>query len=240
MKTQVLSGNLDSGSGVDADILASDAEEACSVSIDQIVQDFEYRLREDTRALLDRAQVYRLAQPSPGSGCSRRIVLGGLAAVVASVSAGVLGLKGYASLARSQVQQEGVESRAEQTMLAGTTEEGKGSQLDFGADDVVAPRLKDRLLVGAAVPILMYHEIGGEASRYSRSPRQLLVEDLLALHDQGFRAMTLNEFRRGDYSSLQSGQLPIVLTFDDATPAIFLGTLRGAFGSFAGLRYGHS
>lgn len=66
-----------------------------------------------------------------------------------------------------------------------------------------------------AVPVLVYHGIGGKASSITTS-RQLFAEQMLALKVAGFHALTMQQYARfahGDYKGLPSR--PILITFDD-------------------------
>lgn len=66
------------------------------------------------------------------------------------------------------------------------------------------------------IPILEYHNFGEVDSRWTRSP-DTFYDDLLWLYNNDFRPVTVDEFMAMDFARLETGTLPFVLTFDDAS-----------------------
>jgi len=69
------------------------------------------------------------------------------------------------------------------------------------------------------VLILMYHRIGEPESTWQRTPENLRG-DLERLYDLGYRAVSLEDYLRGDID-LPAGTSPVVITFDDGTQGQF-------------------
>lgn len=69
------------------------------------------------------------------------------------------------------------------------------------------------------IPILEYHLIGDQDSRWGRS-RDGFRRDLQLLYDRGYRPITVAELVDGTFK-LAPGQSPVVFTFDDASPGQF-------------------
>ncbi len=69
------------------------------------------------------------------------------------------------------------------------------------------------------VPILEYHQIGGEDARWTRSTASFR-KDLELLYARGYRPVTVGELVDG-VLDLPAGMSPIVFTFDDASPGQF-------------------
>ncbi len=70
------------------------------------------------------------------------------------------------------------------------------------------------------IPVLMFHEIGKPENRYRVSPSNFrgILDDLR--HDNYF-LVTLEEFKKGDFSRVPVGRKPLLLTFDDASKGQF-------------------
>ena len=69
------------------------------------------------------------------------------------------------------------------------------------------------------VPILEYHQIGGEDARWTRSVASFR-KDLELLYARGYRPVTVGELVDG-VLDIPAGTSPIVFTFDDASPGQF-------------------
>lgn len=69
------------------------------------------------------------------------------------------------------------------------------------------------------VPILEYHRIGGENSRWSRSVASFRA-DLELLYARGYRPVTVSELLDKTLD-IPAGTSPVVVTFDDASPGQF-------------------
>ncbi len=69
------------------------------------------------------------------------------------------------------------------------------------------------------VPIFVYHLIGQEEGRWSRTPENFR-KDLQELYDRDYVLVALNDYLTGNME-LPAGKSPAVLTFDDSTPGHF-------------------
>lgn len=69
------------------------------------------------------------------------------------------------------------------------------------------------------VPILVYHKIAGEESRWSRKPENFR-RDLQELYDRNYVLVSLNDYATGSIN-IPAGKSPVVLTFDDSTRGQF-------------------
>lgn len=69
------------------------------------------------------------------------------------------------------------------------------------------------------VPILVYHRIGEEEGRWTRTPENFR-RDLQELHDRGYVLVPLNEYLEGNID-IPAGKSPAVITFDDSTAGHF-------------------
>lgn len=69
------------------------------------------------------------------------------------------------------------------------------------------------------IPILEYHLIGEEESRWTRQ-RERFRLDLELLYDRGYRPVSVSELANGRID-LPAGLSPVVFTFDDASPSQF-------------------
>jgi hypothetical protein len=69
------------------------------------------------------------------------------------------------------------------------------------------------------VPILEYHQIGGEDARWTRSSASFR-KDLEQLYARGYRPVTVGELVDG-VLDIPAGTSPVVFTFDDASPGQF-------------------
>ena len=76
------------------------------------------------------------------------------------------------------------------------------------------------------IPVLEYHLIGAETSRWMVTPEQFRA-DLELLWDRGYRPVSLRELLDGSFQ-LPAGLSPVVITFDDASPGQFRYLERGA------------
>jgi peptidoglycan/xylan/chitin deacetylase (PgdA/CDA1 family) len=70
------------------------------------------------------------------------------------------------------------------------------------------------------VPILMYHKIDRAEDRFTVSPERF-KSHLEKLYNNGFRTVSLRELKDNDFSRLNSGTKPVVITFDDADKGQF-------------------
>lgn len=69
------------------------------------------------------------------------------------------------------------------------------------------------------IPILVYHMIGKEEGRWTRTPDNFR-KDLGELYDKGYVLVPLNDYLRGDMD-VPAGKSPAIITFDDSTPGHF-------------------
>ncbi|MBI3789381.1 MAG: polysaccharide deacetylase family protein [Gemmatimonadetes bacterium] len=69
------------------------------------------------------------------------------------------------------------------------------------------------------IPILEYHQIGGEDARWTRSAASFR-RDLELLYARGYRPVTVSEVVDG-VLDIPAGTSPVVFTFDDASPGQF-------------------
>lgn len=69
------------------------------------------------------------------------------------------------------------------------------------------------------VPILVYHMIGEQEGRWTRTPANFR-QDLQELYNRGFVLVPLDDYFTGDMD-LPAGKSPAVITFDDSTPGQF-------------------
>ncbi|MBE0466777.1 MAG: polysaccharide deacetylase family protein [Candidatus Desulforudis sp.] len=69
------------------------------------------------------------------------------------------------------------------------------------------------------VPILVYHQIGPQEGRWTRTPDNFR-RDLQELHDRGYVLVPLNDYLDGNID-IPAGKSPAVLTFDDGTAGHF-------------------
>lgn len=76
------------------------------------------------------------------------------------------------------------------------------------------------------VPILEYHQIGGEDARWTRSVASFR-KDLELLYARGYRPVTVGELIDGALD-IPAGTSPVVVTFDDASPGQFRYLEKGA------------
>ena len=70
------------------------------------------------------------------------------------------------------------------------------------------------------IPILEYHNFGEVDSRWTRSP-DTFYNDLLWLYNNDFRPISIDEFMNMDFTRLEAGKLPFILTFDDSSMGQF-------------------
>lgn len=76
------------------------------------------------------------------------------------------------------------------------------------------------------VPVLEYHLIGTENSRWTVTPERLRA-DLELLWSRGYRPVSLQELADRSFQ-LPAGRSPVVVTFDDASPGQFRYREQGA------------
>lgn len=69
------------------------------------------------------------------------------------------------------------------------------------------------------VPILVYHIIGEQEGRWTRTPENFR-RDLQELYDRGYVLVPLNDYLTGSMD-VPAGKSPAVITFDDSTPGHF-------------------
>lgn len=69
------------------------------------------------------------------------------------------------------------------------------------------------------VPVLEYHLIGAENSRWTNTPERLR-SDLEQLWERGYRPVSMRELIDHSFA-LPAGTSPVVVTFDDASPSQF-------------------
>lgn len=69
------------------------------------------------------------------------------------------------------------------------------------------------------VPVLLYHHIGDEEGRWTRTPEGFR-RDLELLHERGFRPVSILEMVQGSLDVSESTK-PVVIVFDDASPNQF-------------------
>ena len=69
------------------------------------------------------------------------------------------------------------------------------------------------------IPILVYHIIGDEEGRWSRTPAGFR-QDLQRLYDAGYRPIGLADLL-DDQIDIPAGTSPVVITFDDSSPGQF-------------------
>lgn len=77
------------------------------------------------------------------------------------------------------------------------------------ADDYVNYKVDE----SGEIMVLMYHNIGEEEATWTRTPENFR-KDLETLYNQGFRAISLEDYANGNIST-ELGFTPVVFTFDD-------------------------
>jgi len=69
------------------------------------------------------------------------------------------------------------------------------------------------------IMILMYHDIGYPEATWRRTPENL-KKDLTVLYNNGYRAVSLNDYVTNNIK-IPIGTTPVVITFDDGTAGQF-------------------
>ncbi|MCF8011082.1 MAG: polysaccharide deacetylase family protein [Clostridiales bacterium] len=69
------------------------------------------------------------------------------------------------------------------------------------------------------VPILVYHRIGEEEGRWTRTPENFR-KDLEELYSKGYTLVSLTSYLKGNID-IPAGKSPAIITFDDSTPGHF-------------------
>lgn len=82
------------------------------------------------------------------------------------------------------------------------------------AADTTAPPYE-----GGLIPVLLYHHLGPEVGRWTRTPDGFR-RDLELLHERGYRPIHVADMARRDIR-VPRGFSPVVITFDDASPNQF-------------------
>ena len=69
------------------------------------------------------------------------------------------------------------------------------------------------------IPVLMYHKLGDEGARYTRTPESFR-KDIKQLREAGFYPINGRDLIAGNVD-VPAGKSPVVLTFDDSSPNQF-------------------
>jgi hypothetical protein len=106
------------------------------------------------------------------------------------------------------------------TPVSERTSSGSGAVSGATSSTFSGPMTADKAAaIGAnelgQVPVLVYHDISGEAGKDSRKPQDL-AKDIDFLKSEGFYPVNLRDLASGNID-IPAGMSPVVLTFDDST-----------------------
>jgi hypothetical protein len=71
------------------------------------------------------------------------------------------------------------------------------------------------------IPVLEYHVVGGEKNALYTRTRESFRADLEDVYERGYRPITIAQLVDKDFSEVPVGLSPVVIVFDDASPAQF-------------------
>ena len=92
------------------------------------------------------------------------------------------------------------------------------SEIKFEEDLLSEVEVEIYKLNSDKIPILMYHMLDYP---YRWIDKKTFKSHLEKLYDAGFTTISVNDFLKNDFSSVQDGKKPIILTFDDAFESQF-------------------